>query len=171
MQINYELDAIESTVRQQIESKLRAAKIPYLLEEEQLLIHKVDERAVDEIISQLATVDNPAASPSPRSPYVDDKPVHPLYRETRESSRRTETTKPLKVMTKKGQVKNDDFGPISLAGAIIGAAFGVLVVVAAFLDPNFEGRVYLFLPAIIFGAIGSMLGNGIEKVIHKLRRK
>jgi hypothetical protein len=66
---------------------------------------------------------------------------------------------------------DDEPGAIAMAGLLIGGGFGVLVVIAAFLDPTFEGRVYIFLPAIIFGVIGFAVGSGIEKVVRHVRKK
>jgi hypothetical protein len=171
MRINYELDELDLTTRQQIESQLRMARIPYLLEDDQLLIQKVDEQAVDKIISQLGTVHNHDAPSSSRASYVDNKPMLPLYRETRDNKSKQELSIKLPKSMNKKESKAEDGGLISLVGGIIGVIFGVLLVVAQYQDPNYEGSIYIFLPAIIFGAAGLFVGSGIENLIRRIQGK
>ena len=46
---------------------------------------------------------------------------------------------------------------------VLGAGLGVLMTVAALASDTYEGRVYLFLPTIILGAIGAAIGTAIDK--------
>lgn len=171
MKINYELDEFEATEIQQIESELRNSRIPFLMEGNQLLIDKSDEPAVDIIISLLGTVHSPATSPAPPSPYVDDNPMHPFYRDLRYVER--QQSKELSAIRRSSGLTRSKIteGGISFIGAVIGAIFGILLVVAQFQDPNYQGRVYLVLPAIIFGGIGLFVGSGIENMIRKFQGK
>jgi hypothetical protein len=52
---------------------------------------------------------------------------------------------------------------------IVGVGLGVVTVIAAFASPSFEGRVYFFLPAIIFGVIGMLVGTVIDKIATAIR--
>jgi hypothetical protein len=174
MQINYELDELELQVRQKIESELRITKIPYLLEGDQLLINKADERAVDKIISQLGTVHNPGATLMSPPDFVDNQPFYRPYRSPAPSPQKLSPIDDFALRNlkqKEGSLKNDNGGWITTVGGLLGAAFGVLIVIAAFISPENEGRIYIFLPAIIFGALGLFLGSGIESVIRKLSGK
>ena len=52
---------------------------------------------------------------------------------------------------------------------IVGVGVGVVTVIAAFASPSYEGRVYFFLPAIIFGVIGMLVGTVIDKIATAIR--
>jgi hypothetical protein len=58
-----------------------------------------------------------------------------------------------------------------MAGMFIGGGFGVLLVIGAFIDPTFEGRVYIIGTPLWLGVLGFMAGLGIEKVIRRVRKK
>lgn len=172
--INYELDELDLPIRVQVENELRAAKIPYLLEVDQLLINKADERAVDKIISQLGTVHNPGAALRSPPDFVDNQPFYRPYRPPLPSPQKLSPIDDFALRNlkqKEGSLKNENGGWITSIGGLLGAAFGVLIVIAAFISPENEGRIYIFLPAIIFGALGLFLGSGIETAIRKLRGK
>ena len=162
MRINYELDELDKSVRSQIELELRRARIPYLLEEDQLLVHKMDERAVDEIISQLGTVHNPGASPAQavqrrdNSAIVSGKPIPRPSQEFKPPTSASNTIKEVEIpnLRPTNGSRNNNEGAVALTGGAIGVVLGLLLVIAQFQDPNQDGRVYLFLPAIILGGIG-----------------
>ena len=73
--------------------------------------------------------------------------------------------------TTKPTLSEEDGGTIAMAGMFIGGGFGVLLVIGAFIDPTFEGRVYIFGTPVILGLLGHWAGFGIEKVIRLVRRK
>ena len=150
MKINYELEGFSDETCTEISRQLRTELIPHILENKSLLIDKTNEGVVEEILSKIGS-------------------VHSLQ-EHQETSWVPELTTREIVNTTSGRT-NDEPGGIALAGALIGGGFGVLVVIAALTDPNFEGRVYLFLPAVIFAVVGFYVGSGIEKGFRQARKK
>ena len=150
MKINYELQEFSDEACTEISRQLRTELIPHILESKSLLIDKINEGAVDEILSKIGS-------------------VHSLQ-EQQDSTWVPALTTREKVNTTSGR-SDDEPGGIALIGALIGGGFGVLMVIAALSDPNYEGRVYLFLPAIIFAVVGFYVGSGIEKGVRQARKK
>jgi hypothetical protein len=150
MKINYELEEFSDETCTEISKQLRTELIPHILEKKTLLIDKINEDAVDEILSKVGSVHSLQAKPDPvRAPAFTTREI---------------------AATTSGR-SEDEPGGIALAGALIGGGFGVLVVISALTDPNYEGRVYLFLPAIIFAVVGFYVSSGIEKIIRQTRKK
>lgn len=150
MKINYELEDFSDETCAQISRQLRTELIPHILENKSLLIDKTNEGVVEDILSKIGS-------------------VHSLQ-EHQETTWVPELTTRQIVDTTSGR-SNDEPGGIALVGALIGGGFGVLVVIAALSDPNYEGRVYLFLPAVIFAVVGFYVGSGIEKGVRQARKK
>ena len=150
MKINYELEDFSDETCAQISRQLRTDLIPHILENKSLLIDKTNEGVVEDILSKIGS-------------------VHSLQ-EHQETTWVPELTTRQIVDTTSGR-SNDEPGGIALVGALIGGGFGVLVVIAALSDPNYEGRVYLFLPAVIFAVVGFYVGSGIEKGVRQARKK
>ena len=150
MKINYELEEFSDETCAEISRQLRTELIPHILENKSLLIDKTNEGVVEEILSKIGS-------------------VHSLQ-EHQETTCVPELTTREIVNTTSGR-PNDEPGGIALVGALIGGGFGVLVVIAALSDPNYEGRVYLFLPAVIFAVVGFYIGSGIEKGVRQTRKK
>ena len=150
MKINYELEDFSDETCAQISRQLRTELIPHILENKSLLIDKTNEGVVEDIRSKIGS-------------------VHTLQ-EHQETTWVPELTTRQIVDTTSGR-SNDEPGGIALVGALIGGGFGVLVVIAALSDPNYEGRVYLFLPAVIFAVIGFYVGSGVEKGVRQARKK
>ena len=167
MRLSYDLSEFSDEICENISSRLRDLLIPHLLNEKTLLIDNVDVAKVEELLSELGAVEDtidPEIAPmqiTHSKPSIQDyeKLLSGLSSETSNSSGNT-------------YVKSEDEpGAIAMAGLLIGGGFGVLIVIAAFLDPTFEGRVYIFLPAIILGVIGFAVGSGIEKAVRQARKK
>ena len=170
MKITIDLDDFTHAECGLILNELRSSRIPHLLEDDEIVVDQSDEGAVNRILVkvrstslQLQTEDSPAAiDPPPENrPSIADYEKF-LADMTSDSSQYLASN----------QIKRDDEpGGIATAGLLIGGGFGIFAVVAAFSDPNFEGRVYIFLPAIIFGVAGFAIGSAIENGIRKSRKK
>lgn len=166
MNINYELDEFSTTTIETITNQLRIKKIPHLIEGNQLLVSKSDEFAVDKILSEFGVVEQNQLIPEDSNSAVKKPDWQVAYE--RDQLRRVEKVpsipKPSKPKTAKETEESSIFQTI---GMLLGGIFGVAIVVAAFLDPSYEGRIYLFLPAIIFGVVGFFIGSAIDSAINK----
>lgn len=167
MRLSYDLSEFSEEICEDISRQLRELLIPHLLNEKTLLIDNVDIAKVEELLSELGAVEDtnkPEIAPSPtRHPRPSIQDYERLLSEhTFGTSNSPVNTRPK---------SDDEPGAIAMAGLLIGGGFGVLLVIAAFLDPAFEGRVYIFLPAIILGVIGFAVGSGIEKAARQARKK
>jgi hypothetical protein len=166
MRVNYEVQDLSDSEIEWIIQKLNAARIPYLLEHKQILINKDDEDSVDDIVSNLGNEESttqptnlsfkPQKIAKWKAALERDHPeiLHPYLL-------------PSKPIKRKKTRDNEDAGVIAWAGLILGGGFGVYLVIAAMLDPTYEGRIYLFLPAFIFGGIGFGIGLAIETGLRK----
>ena len=65
--------------------------------------------------------------------------------------------------------EKEEIAVFKILFGIVGVGLGVFAVIAAFMSPSFEGRVYFFLPAIILGAIGVGVGTIIDKIATAIR--
>jgi hypothetical protein len=167
MRLSYDLSEFSEETCEDISRQLRGLLIPHLLNEKTLLIDNVDVAKVEQLLSDLGTVeatdDLEIASPS----IPSSRPSLPDYERLLSEHTFGTSTSPVNTSPK----SEDEPGAIAMAGLLIGGGFGVLIVIAAFLDPTFEGRVYIFLPAIILGVIGFAIGSGIEKAFRQARKK
>lgn len=167
MRLSYDLSEFSEETCEEVSRQLRGFLIPHLLNEKNLLIDNVDVVKVEQLLSELraveATDDFEIASPS----ITSSRPS--IHDYERLLSEHTFGTSNSPVIT--SPKSDDEPGTIAMAGLLVGGGFGVLIVIAAFLDPNFEGRVYIFLPAIILGVIGFAVGSGIEKAVRLARKK
>ena len=167
MRVSYDLSEFSEEICQDISRKLRGLLIPHLLDERTLLIDNVDVAKVEELLGELGAVEDSNRREIVSSPTPHPRPsIQDYERLISELSYGTSTPS-----VHKSAKSDDEPGAIATAGLLIGGGFGVLIVIAAFLDPTFEGRVYIFLPAIILGVIGFAVGSGIEKVVRQARRK
>jgi hypothetical protein len=163
MKISYELQDFDLETCEEISKQLRAELVPHILDNKLLLIDKTNEDVVDKILSKIGSVhsllDHHDSTWTP--PLSTQEIIDMLIEEDSSESSTSKTT---------SYDSNDEPGTIALVGLLIGGGFGVLIVIAAFSDPSFEGRVYIFLPAIILGLLGFAIGYGIEKVIQQVRK-
>ena len=167
MRINYQLDEFSETVCGHISTELRVRHIPHILEKGSLLIDKVDETEVDEVLASFGNVENIEPLSFPSIINAANQTPQNNYERLLINQKRDQ----LRASQAFSQKSDDDSGGIALVGALIGGGFGVVAVVGALSDPNYEGPVYLFLPAIIFAVIGFFVGSGIEKGIRHARKK
>ena len=65
--------------------------------------------------------------------------------------------------------ENDEITVFRVLLGIGGFGLGVFAVIAALTSPSFEGRIHIFLPAIIFAVIGVVAGTIIDKVATAIR--
>jgi hypothetical protein len=168
MRISYLLEDFDTATCDQITRQLRVRKIPYIFEKKQLLIDKSDEIEVDQIMSELGTIEESPVETIPLENQPNFRVQSPSRRQPPSNEHlpaSPEATRPMPDST-----ENQPPGIITLLGGLVGGGFGVFIVIAAFLDPTFEGSISIFLPAIILGALGIMVGSFIEKTINRLRR-
>jgi hypothetical protein len=167
MQITYNIDSLTTEQRSVLMQVLNGRRIPHILEGSQLLIDDFHESSVDEILELYGLVQ--LAQPSQSTDAKASNPSIADYENFIAQMNRSQVSA-TQTSSRSTPKNNDDPGGIALAGLLIGGGFGVLVVIAAFSDPNYEGRVYLFLPAIIFGVIGFAIGSAIESGIRKTKK-
>ena len=165
MRLSYDLSEFPEETRAEISRQLQGLLIPHLLNEKTLLIDNVYVAKVEELLSDLGAVEDSndfettsSSMPKPR-PSIND------YEKFLSDMSTGVPNSPINKIAK----SDDEPGAIAMTGLLIGGGFGVLIVIAAFLDPTFEGRVYIFLPAIILGVIGFAIGSGIEKAVRQAR--
>jgi hypothetical protein len=167
MKLSYDLSEFSDEICENISRRLGSLLIPHLLNEKTLLIDNANVDKVEELLSDLgsveATDDLETTSPS----ITTSRPLLNDYERLLSEHKFGTSTSPVNTSPK----SEDEPGAIAMAGLLIGGGFGVLIVIAAFLDPTFEGRVYIFLPAIILGVIGFAVGSGIEKAVRQARKK
>ncbi len=168
MKINYELDEFSATTIEAITNQLRTKKIPHLIEGNQLLVSKNDEIAVDKILSEFGVVEQNQLITEDSNSTIKKPDWQVAYE--RDQLRRVEKVpaipKPPKPKTVRDTKESSIFQTI---GMVLGGIFGVAIVVAAFLDPTYEGRIYLFLPAIICAGIGLAIGMALDRLVDIIR--
>ncbi len=167
MRLSYDLSEFSEETCEDISRQLRGLLIPHLLNEKTLLIDNVDVAKVEELLSELGAVEDANKPEIAPGPTTHPRPSIQDYERLLSEHTFGTSTSPVKTSPK----SDDEPGAIAMAGLLIGGGFGVLIVIAAFLDPTFEGRVYIFLPAIILGVIGFAVGSAIEKAVRQARKK
>lgn len=167
MRISYDLSEFSEEICEDISGRLRELLIPHLLNERTLLIDNVDVAKVEELLSELGAVDDIIDSEIAPSTNTHPRPSIQDYERFLAEHTFGTSTSPANTSPK----SEDEPGTIAMAGLLIGGGFGVLIVIAAFLDPTFEGRIYIFLPAIILGVVGFYVGDVIEKAVRRARKK
>ncbi len=167
MRISYQLEEFSEDACDQISSQLRSRQIPHLLENKFLLIDKVDESEVESVLANLGNVEeiNPVLD-SPKSVNTDHK-IPKIFEGIRINQNRVHH----REFPKRPEKSEDEPGALAILGGLAGGGLGVFIVIQAFLDPTYEGRVYLFLPAIILGSIGFYGFYAVEKGIRKAKKK
>lgn len=164
MKIRYELEDFSDFVCEEIANQLRTELIPHIFEKKSLVIDEINEDFVEVILSKIGTVDS--LQDQQNSPWAPAKTTQEIINEYLEQTSLSTST-----VNNMSYTPDDEPGTIASIGLFIGGGFGVLLVIGAFLDPTFEGRVYIFLPAIILGVLGFGIGYGIEKAIKQVRKK
>jgi hypothetical protein len=167
MRLSYDLSEFSEEVCEDISRRLRSLLIPHLLDEKRLLIDNVDVGKVEELLSDLGAIEDTNGLETTPPPMTSSRHSLNDYERLFSEYSFGTSTSPVDTRPK----SDDESGAIAMAGLLIGGGFGVLLVIAAFLDPTFEGRVYIFLPAIILGVIGFAVGSGIEKAVRQARKK
>lgn len=177
MNVAYELQDLSQTEVSWIIDQLLLGRIPHIVEGDTILINKSDESEADQIISQLGKFNvsdsadvlgnSHVSTPAWKKRLEHDHPE--LFQPAPTKLKPIRTSASRKTM--KTSAFPDEGGPFAMVGMIIGGMFGILIVIAAFLDPTYQGRIYLFLPALIFAGVGMAIGMGIEWAIKTTRRK
>ena len=167
MRISYQLEEFSEEACDQISSQLRSRQIPHLLENKLLLIDKVDESEVESVLADLGNVEEiNRVLDSPTFVNADHK-IPKMFESLRINQNRAQQRESPKHTEK----PEDEPGTLAILGGLAGGGLGVYIVIQAFSDPTYEGRVYLFLPAIILGSIGFYGGYAVEKGIRKTKKK
>jgi hypothetical protein len=163
MRLSYDLSEFSEEICENLSLRLRDLLIPHLLDNNSLLIDKSDESTVELILSEFGSVDSlqDQLNPPWNSARTTQDIIDDYLEQTSSGNSPIDTT---------SYESGEEAGAIAMFGLLIGGGFGVLIVIGAFTDPNFEGRVYIFLPAIIFGVLGFGIGLGIEKAIKQVRK-
>jgi hypothetical protein len=167
MRLSYDLSEFSEEVCEDISRRLRSLLIPHLLDEKRLLIDNVDVDTVEALLSDLGAIEDTSSLESTTPSMTSSRPSIGDYERLLSEYSFGTSTSPVNTRPR----SDDESGAIAMTGLLIGGGFGVLIVIAAFLDPTFEGRVYIFLPAIILGVIGFAVGSGIEKAVRQARKK
>lgn len=168
MKINYELDEFSTSTIETITNHLRIEKIPHLIEGNQLLVDKSDEFAVDKILSEFGEVEQNQVITEDSNSAVKKPDWKVAYE--RDQLRRVEKVPSIPKPPKSQNVKETQQSSIfQTIGMVLGGIFGVAIVVAAFLDPTYEGRIYLFLPAIICAGVGLAIGMAVDRLVDTFR--
>ena len=164
MRISYDMSEFSEEICESLSFRLRDLLIPHLLNNKSLLIDKSDEGAVELILTEIGSVDSLQDRLDP--PWVPTRTTQEILDDYIKQTSSSDST----VNTTSYEA-DEEAGAIAMFGLLIGGGFGVLIVISAFSDPTFEGRVYIFLPAIILGVLGFGIGYGIEKAIRQVRKK
>lgn len=167
MRLSYDLSEFSDETCEDISRQLRNLLIPHLLDVKTLVIDNAHVDKFEELLADLGDIEN-IDSPEKGPPSMSSsRPSLHYYERLLSELSFGASTSPVNTTPK----SDDESGAIAMAGLPIGGGLGVLLVIAAFLDPTFEGRVYIFLPAFILGIIGFAVGSGIENVVRQARKK
>lgn len=169
MKIKYFLDGLEQNTIESFVKALREAQIPFLADGREILINREDQDIFDSLLSQVLKPEKT----SPTSAAVSPQNIDQVMAETiaiREKQTQQYVNQIVNdIIHKNDAAPIDDEGSFAfqLLGALVGGGFGIAIVVAALNDPNYEGRIPLFLPAIIFGVVGFFIGAAIDSAIDR----